>query len=57
MTFSLLLLLLETLDTLISQLSAAQRGWEGKRTTLHHNYNEPLFEFGLSAFDVRKSDL
>lgn len=52
MIFSLLLLLQETLDTLISQLSAAQQGWEGKGTTLHHNYNEPLFEFGLSAFDV-----
>ncbi|XP_029699565.1 dynein regulatory complex protein 12 [Takifugu rubripes] len=47
----------ESLDTLISQLSAALQGWEGKSITLHQNYNELLFEFSLNVSDVRQTAL
>ncbi|KAM3616720.1 uncharacterized protein V6R79_022126 [Siganus canaliculatus] len=42
----------ETLDSLSSQLSVAQKGWEDKSTTLHHKYREQLCEFGLNALDI-----
>ncbi|KAI3354296.1 hypothetical protein L3Q82_018828 [Scortum barcoo] len=43
---------LETLDSMTSQLSVAQQGWEDKGTTLHKNYEELLSEFGLNAMDI-----
>ncbi|XP_051814265.1 coiled-coil domain-containing protein 153 [Acanthochromis polyacanthus] len=45
-------ILIETLDSLTSQLSVARRGWEDKSTALHQNYKELLAEFGLKALDI-----
>uniref|UniRef100_A0A3P8T2C0 Dynein regulatory complex protein 12 n=1 Tax=Amphiprion percula TaxID=161767 RepID=A0A3P8T2C0_AMPPE len=45
-------ILIETLDSLTSQLSVARRGWEDKSTVLHQNYKELLTEFGLNALDI-----
>ncbi|XP_040902867.1 coiled-coil domain-containing protein 153 [Toxotes jaculatrix] len=42
----------DTLDSLTSQLSVAQKGWEDKSTTLHQNYKGLLSEFGLNALDI-----
>ncbi|XP_008274541.1 dynein regulatory complex protein 12 [Stegastes partitus] len=45
-------ILIETLDSLTSQLSVARQGWEDKSTALHQNYKELLSEFGLNALDI-----
>ncbi|XP_076591970.1 dynein regulatory complex protein 12 [Chaetodon auriga] len=45
-------ILLETVDSMSSQLCVARRGWQDKSTTLHQNYKELLSEFGLNALDI-----
>ncbi|XP_074535070.1 dynein regulatory complex protein 12 isoform X2 [Halichoeres trimaculatus] len=42
----------ETLDSLTSQLSVAQKGWRSESTELHQNHKDMLSEFGLTALDI-----
>ncbi|TNN67737.1 Coiled-coil domain-containing protein 153 [Liparis tanakae] len=42
----------ENLDSLSSQLSAAQRGWEDESTAAHPKYEALLSEFGLNARNI-----
>lgn len=42
----------ETLDSLTSQLSVAEKGWKSKSTGLHQNHKDRLLEFGLNASDI-----
>lgn len=42
----------ENLDSLSSQLSAAQRGWEDESSAAHQKYESLLSEFGLNARNI-----
>lgn len=42
----------ENLDSLSSQLSAAQRGWEDESSAAHQKYEALLSEFGLNARNI-----